>query len=286
MYPEMILPIVAHIPHAGTEIPDAVRDQFLSYPGELWREVAMVTDWYTDEIFGLPGIARTQTPITRVVLDLERFIDDKQEPRAAVGQGVIYSHDTLGQPIRRALSDEERLALLDNYYHPWHIKLEMDIEQQLSLWDHCLLLDCHSFPAESLENHEPYPIPPPDICLGVHDINTPQWLIDSCHRLFINKGYSVSVNFPYAGCLVPDRFEGDQRVPAIMLEVNRRLYLEPAYRDAYRLGSVPIKTVNFERLRNDIWTVMLLLSQEAQCRTGVVCEPHNIPALDKKGVQT
>ena len=42
MYPETILPIVAHIPHAGTEIPDAVRDQFLPSPGELWREVAMV----------------------------------------------------------------------------------------------------------------------------------------------------------------------------------------------------------------------------------------------------
>jgi hypothetical protein len=45
MYPETILPIVAHIPHAGMEIPDVVRDQFLPYPGELWREVAVVTDW-------------------------------------------------------------------------------------------------------------------------------------------------------------------------------------------------------------------------------------------------
>ena len=48
MYPETILPIVAHIPHAGTKIPNAVRDQFLPDPGELWREIDMVTDWYTD----------------------------------------------------------------------------------------------------------------------------------------------------------------------------------------------------------------------------------------------
>ena len=269
MYPEAILPIVAHIPHAGTEIPDAVRDQFLPYPGELWREIAMVTDWYTDELFGLPGIARTQTPVSRVVLDLERFIDDKREPRAAVGQGVIYSHDTLGRQIRRALLDEERQALLDNYYYPWSLKLEMDTEQQLRLWGHCLLLDCHSFPAESLENQKPYEISPPDICLGIHSENTPQWLIDSCHRLFLDRGYSISVDFPYAGCLVPDRFEGDSRVPAIMLEVNRRLYLKPACREAYRLGNIPIKTYNFETLRNDIWAVMLLLAEEARCRAGV-----------------
>ena len=185
MYPETIPPIVAHIPHAGTEIPDAVRDQFLPYPGELWREMAMVTDWYTDELFGLPGIAEIQTPISRVVVDLERFVDDKREPRAAVGQGVIYSRDTLGRQVRRALSDEERGALLDNYYYPWHLKLKMDIQQQLDRWGQCLLLDCHSFPAKALENQEPYAIPPPDICLGVNDTNTPDWLIDSCRGLFL-----------------------------------------------------------------------------------------------------
>lgn len=268
MYPEAILPIVAHIPHSGTAIPQAVRNQFLTCSEELWREIAMVTDWYTDQLFGLPGIARTQTPISRVVLDLERFIDDEREARAAVGQGVIYSHGTLGQPLRRPLSEGEREALLVNYYYPWHLKLEMDIEQQLRLWGQCLLLDCHSFPAEALENQEPYQVSPPDICLGIHCSNTPQWLIDSCHRLFLDRGYSVSVDFPYAGCLVPERFEGNEQLPAIMLEINRRLYLKPACRATYRPGKVPIKTAKFETLRKDIWTVMLLLAQEARCRSG------------------
>jgi hypothetical protein len=97
-------------------------------------------------------------------------------------------------------------------------------------------------------------------------VNTPQWLIDSCHRLFQSRGYSVSVDFPYAGCLVPDRFAGNKQVPAIMLEINRNLYLKPFYREAYRLDDVPIKTANFDILRNDIWAVMLLLAQGAQSR--------------------
>ena len=70
MYPETILPIAAHIPHAGTEVPAAVGGQFLPREGELWREIAMVTDWYTDQLFGMPGIAVTRTPISRVVVDL------------------------------------------------------------------------------------------------------------------------------------------------------------------------------------------------------------------------
>ena len=126
MYPETILPITAHIPHAGTGIPDAVRSQFIPSPEELWREIALVTDWYTAELFGLPGIATTQTPISRVVVDLERYSDDSLEEKSSLGQGVIYTHNTLGERIRRELSPEERRLLLDNYYRPWHLQLEMN----------------------------------------------------------------------------------------------------------------------------------------------------------------
>jgi hypothetical protein len=35
-------------------------------------------------------------------------------------------------------------------------------------------------------------------------------------------------------------FLDDGRVPAIMLEINRRLYLKPAVREAYRNGNAPL----------------------------------------------
>jgi N-formylglutamate amidohydrolase len=267
MYPETILPIAAHIPHAGTEIPEAVRDQFLPYPGELWREVAMVTDWYTDELFGIPGIAVSQTPINRVVVDLERYTNDDIEDKAVFGQGVIYSHNTLGEQIRRKLSNRERSLLLDNYYRPWHLNLELNVEQQLARWGHCMLLDCHSFPDEPFGHEEDEVMPRPDICLGFNGHNTPQWLMDCCRDQFLSRGYTVGIDAPYAGCLVPDRYLGDARVPAIMLEVNRRLYLKPAARDVYRLGNVPIKLGRFDNVRNDIWSIVLLLAQEADCRS-------------------
>ena len=266
MYPETILPIVAHIPHAGTEIPDAVRDQFLHYPGELWREVAMVTDWYTDELFGIPGIAVTQTPISRVVVDLERYANDNEEPNAAFGQGVIYTHNTLGERIRRKLSPQERWLLLDSYYRPWHLQLKLNIEQQLAHWGHSLLLDCHSFPDKPFGHEDDGGMPRPDICVGSSSHNTPLWLLERCMEQFRNRGYSVSIDFPYAGCLVPNRFLGDPRVPAIMLEINRGLYLKPASRDVYRLGNVPLKLARFDMIRNDIWSIVLSLAHEMACR--------------------
>ena len=111
MYPETILPIAAHIPHAGTVVPEAVRDQFLPWAGELWREIAMVTDWYTDELFRIPGIAVTQTPISRVVVDLERYADDSLEKNAVYGMGVIYTRNTPGRAdSHRAIRARARVA--------------------------------------------------------------------------------------------------------------------------------------------------------------------------------
>jgi N-formylglutamate amidohydrolase len=265
MYPETILPITAHIPHAGTGIPEAVRSQFIPSPEELWREIALVTDWYTAELFGLPGIATTQTLISRVVVDLERYSDDSLEEKSSFGQGVIYTHNALGEKIRRELSLEEKRLLLDTYYRPWHLQLEVNLEQQLQRWGYSLLLDCHSFPDEPFAHEDDQGRHRPDICLGVC-CNTPQWLLDSCTGLFLKRGYTVDVDFPYSGCVVPEHFAGDTRVPAVMLEINRRLYLMPAGMESYRLENIPVKATGFEPVRNDIREVMLCLAEESACR--------------------
>ena len=66
MYPETILPIIAHIPHAGVHIPETVWDQFTIDRQAVWRELVALTDWYTDELFGTPAITRYQRVIIRV----------------------------------------------------------------------------------------------------------------------------------------------------------------------------------------------------------------------------
>ena len=109
--------------------------------------------------------------------------------------------------------------LLDNYYRPWHLQLELNVEQQLARWGLCLLLDCHSFPDEPFAHEDDHGRPRPDICLGSCD-NTPNWLLDSCSDLFQQRGYSVALDFPYSGCLLPARYHRDARVPALMIEIN------------------------------------------------------------------
>jgi N-formylglutamate deformylase len=218
------LPLVVHAPHAGTHVPVIARESLID-PDRLRADINRLTDWYTSDLFQLPGAALCATLVSRLVVDLERYTEETLEPRAAVGQGVIYTHDSQGQRLRPELAPEQRRLWLDNWYRPWHLKLELDVLGSLQRHGACLLVDAHSFPARPLPNEDDAGRERPDICLGTC-ANTPGWLLDYALNWCRLQGFSVAVDFPYAGCLVPAVYAADRRVPAIMVEVNRGLYLQ------------------------------------------------------------
>ena len=234
MWPPTTLPLVLHIPHAGTAIPSAVLDQFLSVE-QIHQTVYDLTDWYTNELFRIPGCLRVETPISRVVVDTERYIEDALESAARFGQGVIYthSHTTLPlrrrarRPLRRTISEDERTELLTQYYMPWHLKLGNDVEEQRERFGYCIIIDCHSFPSIPLPTEVSSHNPRPDICIGTTTTNTPSWLEDAVLKGFRKQGYRCESNAPFSGSMVPSKFEGDPRVLSVMIEINRDLYLEP-----------------------------------------------------------
>ena len=70
-----------------------------------------MTDHYTDELFaGNSKDSSVIFPISRICADAERFIDDEQETMSVKGMGVIYTHSSSGLPIRRTLTDTERIG--------------------------------------------------------------------------------------------------------------------------------------------------------------------------------
>jgi N-formylglutamate amidohydrolase len=237
-----------------------VVNQFVSQE-LLQQNIQTLTDWFTDELFTIPGASAVCTPISRVVLDTERFTDDAQEPAARFGQGVIYTHGVNGEPLRRALSDQERAHLLANYYTPWHLKLKASIYEHLQEFGFCAVIDCHSFPNERLPTETSQTAQRPDICIGTHPTNTPRWLGKLVSSEFNSKGLSVALNQPFAGALLPKVFSGDPRVLSLMIEINRDLYLLPT-----SLHEAKQKRENFATLQILLQHVLLTICAEFKTR--------------------
>jgi N-formylglutamate deformylase len=220
---------VFHIPHAAAAIPSDVREQFLLSDKRLADEIRLMTDHFTDELFAVPEATAlaVRFPVSRLVVDPERFEADEQEPMAARGMGVIYDRTCRQTPLRRPLIEPERQALLERWYRPHHRSLTGAVGTVLQTRDTCLIIDAHSFPSIPLPYEVDQDPDRPDICIGTDAFHTPSPLRNLAVSLCLDAGWTVAVNRPFAGALVPMAyFRKDERVRSVMIEVNRGLYLD------------------------------------------------------------
>jgi N-formylglutamate amidohydrolase len=220
---------VIHVPHASTLIPADVREQFVVTDDEVADERRLMTDHLTDELFAVPETIAlaVRFPVSRLVVDPERFESDDHEPMATRGMGVVYTHTSRQTPLRRLLRAQERQALVHQWYRPHHALLTTAAEAVLHTRGRCLVIDAHSFPSIPLPYETDQDPDRPDICIGSDDFHTPPALTSLAVRLCREAGWTVAVNRPFAGALVPmAHYRKDARVRAVMIEVNRRLYLD------------------------------------------------------------
>lgn len=245
--------VVWHLPHDATCIPDEVREQFVLSDAELAYEVLRMTDHATGRLFGLdPRVSSViRAPISRLVVDVERFPDDAEEPMAARGMGVIYTRTADGRPLRLGSSAQERQTLLDRWYWPHHLRLEEAVHRALDEHGRCLVIDCHSFPAKPLPYEQDQSPDRPEICLGSDDFHTSAELLAAAVAAFQEEGFSVAINRPFSGALVPSsRYRHDKRVSALMVEVNRGLYLHES--TGSWLAAAPALAIRIIRALNNL----------------------------------
>ena len=217
------IPIIINVPHASTNIPRSELKYFTAK--DLRHEIEVMTDHYCDDLFDV-GCEMINSPVSRLVCDMERFRDDASEVMAAVGMGAVYTKCSDGTKLRR-ISNAHREELLKRYYDPYHERFEVAVESRLKEYGKCLIIDGHSFYEEPLPYEMDQDPSRPDICIGTDEYHTPKVLCEMIHRFFAEKGYSVSINRPFSGCIVPLKYyKQERRVKSVMVEINRRLYLE------------------------------------------------------------
>lgn len=194
--------IVLNIPHSSPVFPFGKEcwDVGIDVSIERW------TDWFTDDLFILrhPDILSVVYPYSRFFCDVERLVDD---PLEAVGQGIVYR---CFDGFKRRLLESDVEVIMESYFS--HIERL----RQAIVSECVLLIDCHSFPSD-LSNV--------DICIGYNN----DWSRPNNHVLkfiishFINAGYNVGINNPYANSISPEcRFS----YSSVMIEVNKGVYMQ------------------------------------------------------------
>ena len=86
---------IIHVPHSSPVIPPAIRATLKLSDEELRHELLVMTDWYTDALFATPnGMAATITfPVSRLLVDPERFADDDHDADGGQGHGSRLHQD-------------------------------------------------------------------------------------------------------------------------------------------------------------------------------------------------
>jgi N-formylglutamate deformylase len=216
-------PLLLHIPHASTHVPFI--DGYVNLVA-FQDQLELLTDWYTDELFTFKHAVMIRAPFSRVFCDVERFSDDDKEMMSKVGMGMLYTHADDGS-IFRIITDQIRNTIVDNYYDPHHQELTNEVDNQLKIYGQAKIVDCHSFPNLPFTRDVNQTLPRPDFNIGIHHFHTPEQWIQVSQDFFENKGYSLGIDWPYAGTIVPMKhFTINTNVYSIMLEVNRDLYLK------------------------------------------------------------
>ena len=253
---DVLPPIVVHVPHAAIAVPEDVRPTICLSDEELQHELLKMTDWHTDILFQVPKEAATATtiffPVSRLVVDPERFVDDDREPMAAKGMGAVYTRTSDGKALRGELSGHERQRLLAAYYYPHQARARDAVQAALADHGKCLLVDAHSFSSKPLPHEPDQTLDRCQICIGSDDFHSPPWLVEWLTEAFRRRGFSVAVNRPFLGTFVPLEFyRRERRILSVMIEVNRSLYMDE------RTGE---KHGGFEHVRAELRQILLDLS--------------------------
>lgn len=194
-------------------------------------------------------------PLSRLVCDVERFPSDAEEPMSNRGMGVIYTRTSMGEILRTRPDPPERKECLDHWYWPHHVELERMVNDVTARLGVCLIVDCHSFASVALPYELDQTSDRADFCIGTDSFHTPSRVRDAIVAAAEDEGYSVAVDVPFAGALVPlSSYRKDRRVLSVMIEVNRRLYMDE---------DSGLKRHDFEEVRAAVERIIVIAAEAA-----------------------
>lgn len=222
------VPIILSVPHCGTTFPEELKSQ---YRPELAAQPDD-TDWFVHDLYDFAahlGITTIHAKYSRWVIDLNR----DAENRALYNDGRIITGltpttDFFGNEIyadeKFVPGEAERERRLENYYQPYHRKIESLLQERVDEFGTVLLWDAHSIRRlVPTINPEPFP----DLILGDNDGKSAGNEIIEIALSGLKKGkYQTNHNAPFKGGQIT-RFFGrpTENIHALQLEMAKPLYM-------------------------------------------------------------
>lgn len=233
-------PLVFASPHSGRSYPAAFVAASRLDPIRLRRSEDAFVDllFAAAPVHGAPLVAAT---FPRAFCDANRepweldpgmFEDElpgwvnSGSPRVAAGLGTLARIVASGEGIyRNRLRFAEAQARVQRQWHPFHAALREEIAMAHETFGACLLVDCHSMPANAAA-----PRQVADIVLGdAHGTTCGGAPMRRLEEMLRDQGFSVRRNDPYAGGYITRNY-GRPRdgVHAVQIEILRTLYMDEA----------------------------------------------------------
>jgi N-formylglutamate deformylase len=142
-------PLLVSIPHMGTEIPNALRGDYVE------RALAVEdADWHLDRLYDFAqglGASVLQPKVSRYVIDLNRPPDDTPMYPGASNTELCPSRFFTGDPLYREgfqVSSVEKLRRRETWWTPYHQALQQELARLKAEHGYALLWDAHSIRAE------------------------------------------------------------------------------------------------------------------------------------------
>ena len=232
-------PLVFASPHSGRRYPP----QFLAAARLDAHALRRSEDSFVEELFesaprhGCPLIhalfPRVWCDPNREPWELDPEMFDSElpawvnaaSPRVGAGLGTIARIVATGEPIyRRKLSFAEAEERIATCWRPYHEALAGLIAATRERFGLCLLIDCHSMPTLTAQG----PLRPPEIILGdAHGTSASPSAVRRLEEAFLEAGFSVRRNDPYAGGYVTRHYGRPHHgVHAVQIEIARTLYMD------------------------------------------------------------
>jgi len=217
---------IVNIPHSGTIIPKEYMNDYLISNKELKKEILEYADLNTFKLFKkmFDIFNGVYNPYSRLFFDPERYSDDNQEEMFVHGLGWFY---TMCPSEKKPLRNTDNKENIKHFYISYHQELENKVAEKLKMYGKCTIIDCHSF-SNTFHWFKDKETVFPDICIGFEKLKKDDGFIEKIETIF--QEYIIHYNTPYSGSIMPAKYHSNSNVKSVMIEINKKLYLNENHR--------------------------------------------------------